>query len=181
MKYHIIDGVRRCMGFLDGFNVAPVRKAGRLSLWWDDSLEVQITLWWDETLEVQITYFSKNIIDAHAREIGEQNWVRFRGSLGVSTAIPNQPLLGSTRTSYRAKKEEFWGWMNSHFTPSSILWLYVGGGGTQIYNQPRYLANFINCTKLMDLEFNGPAFTWKGIRNGDLIEEHIDRGFLNYH
>lgn len=60
MKDHRIDGVRRRMRFVDGFNVAPVGKAGGLSLWWDTSLEVNIL------------YSSKHIIDARVRELGEQ-------------------------------------------------------------------------------------------------------------
>lgn len=41
MKDHKIDGVICRMGFLGGFNVAPVRKVG--GLLWDDSLEVDVT------------------------------------------------------------------------------------------------------------------------------------------
>lgn len=40
MKDHKIDGVRRHIGFSSGFNVPPIEKAGGLSLWWDDSVEV---------------------------------------------------------------------------------------------------------------------------------------------
>lgn len=40
MKNHRIDGVRRRMGFLNGFSVSPLGKAGGMSLWWVDSLEV---------------------------------------------------------------------------------------------------------------------------------------------
>lgn len=31
----------------------------------------------------------------------------------------------------------------------------------------------------MDLGFNGPAFTWRGTRNGVLIEERLDQGLAN--
>lgn len=85
--------------------------------------------------------------------------------------------------------------MNFNFTPYSIPWLCGGhfneiiwdfeklngeGGGTQmLHNRPRHLGNFMNCTELMNLDFNGLAFIWRGARNGVLIEEHIDRGILN--
>lgn len=62
IRDHRIDGVRRCMRVLGGFNVAPIRKPGGLSLWWDDSLEVDVI------------YSLKNIIDAQVREVGEQKW-----------------------------------------------------------------------------------------------------------
>lgn len=50
------------MRVLGGFNVAPIGKPGGLSLWWDDSLEVDVI------------YSLKNIIDAQVREVGEQKW-----------------------------------------------------------------------------------------------------------
>ncbi|CAN6568837.1 unnamed protein product [Malus baccata var. baccata] len=31
-------GVRRCMGYANGFNVTPMGRAVGLSLWWDDSI-----------------------------------------------------------------------------------------------------------------------------------------------
>ncbi|KAM2201343.1 hypothetical protein ACFX1R_001179 [Malus domestica] len=99
MKDHRIDGVRRRMGFVDGFNVALMGRAGGFSLWWDASMEVNII------------FFSKLIIDVRFRELGEQSWVRFTGVYG---------------TSYKAEKEEFWGWMNTHFSPSTIPWLCGG-------------------------------------------------------
>lgn len=42
MKEYRIEGVKWCMGYSNGFNVIPVRKAGGLSLWWDDSLKVEV-------------------------------------------------------------------------------------------------------------------------------------------
>ena len=31
----------------------------------------------------------------------------------------------------------------------------------------------------MDLGINGPKFTWRGTRNGQLVEARLDRGFVN--
>lgn len=56
MKDHIIDGVRRRMGFSCGFNVPPIGRAGDLSLWYDD------------LLEIDIMFSSKHIIDAKVGE-----------------------------------------------------------------------------------------------------------------
>ncbi|CAN6707535.1 unnamed protein product [Malus baccata var. baccata] len=48
-----------------------------------------------------------------------------------------------------------------------------------LFNRPRYLEDFINHSNLMDLGFNGPPYTWRGMRNGDLVEERLDRGLIN--
>lgn len=37
----------------------------------------------------------------------------------------------------------------------------------------------MNSMELMDLEFNGPKFTWRGTRNGQLVEARLDRGLVN--
>ncbi|KAM1028930.1 hypothetical protein EV1_041110 [Malus domestica] len=62
----------------------------------------------------------------------------------------------------------------------SQLWESEKSGGAPVlYNQPRYLANFMEEVELNDLDFNGSPFTWRGIRNGELVEERIDRGLCN--
>ena len=99
MKDHRLDGVRRRMGFNNGFNVSPVGRAGGLSLWWDNSLEVQVL------------FSSRNVIDALMRKTGEPNWNMVTGVYG---------------TSYREEKAEFWGWMTSFFSPTDIPWLCAG-------------------------------------------------------
>lgn len=38
MRDHRIDGVRRRMGFSNGFNVRSIGRVGGLSLWWNNSL-----------------------------------------------------------------------------------------------------------------------------------------------
>lgn len=37
----------------------------------------------------------------------------------------------------------------------------------------------MNTAELIDLDFNGPSFTWRGTRNGELVEEMFDRGLSN--
>ncbi|XP_070668433.1 uncharacterized protein [Malus domestica] len=164
MKDHRLDGVRRRLGFHYGVNVSPVGRAGGLSLWWDDSVEVQ-------TL-----FSSKNIIDVIMRNDGDGKWVRVTGVYG---------------TPYREDKAEFWEWMSSYFSPSDIPWLCAGdfneflwdheksGGVEVLYNWPRYLENFMQATNLWDLDFNGPTFTWHGMRHGHWVEERIDRALIN--
>ena len=34
--------------------------------------------------------------------------------------------------------------------------------------------------ELMDLDFNGPSFTWRGSRSGELVEERLDKGLINH-
>ncbi|KAM2626797.1 hypothetical protein TB2_000341 [Malus domestica] len=164
MKDHRLDGVRRRLGFHYGVNVSPVGRAGGLSLWWDDSVEVQ-------TL-----FSSKNIIDVIMRNDGDGKWFRVTGVYG---------------TPYREDKAEFWDWMSSYFSLSDIPWLCAGdfneflwdheksGGVEVLYNRPRYLENFMQATNLWDLDFNGPAFTWHGMRHGHWVEERIDRALIN--
>lgn len=82
MKDHRIDGVRRRMGFLNGFNVPSVGRVGSLSLWWDDSMEVLVL------------FSSKHVIDAQVKEFGAHNWVQVTDIYG---------------TTYRGEKEVFWG------------------------------------------------------------------------
>lgn len=81
--------------------------------------------------------------------------------------------------------------MKTQFSPSDIPWLCGGdfkeflwdheksGGVEVLYNRPRYLENFMHATQLVDLDFNGPTFTWRGMRNGELVEKQIDRALIN--
>nr|XP_028964583.1 uncharacterized protein LOC114827108 [Malus domestica] len=138
------------MGFHYGINVSPVGRAGGLSLWWGDSVEVQSL------------FSSKHIIDVILRKGGDSNWVRITRVYG---------------TPYREDKAEFWEWMSSHFSPADIPWLFWGV--EVLYNRPRYLETFMQVTNLWDLDFNGPAFTWHGMRHGHLVEERIDRALIN--
>ncbi|KAM2899669.1 hypothetical protein FF1_005872 [Malus domestica] len=100
MKDHRINGVRRMMGFTNGFKVPPMGRVGSLSLWWEDSIEVNIL------------FSSKHVIDAQVKSCEIQQWVR---------------VTGIYRTAYRGEKAEFWGWMNDHFTSSDMPWLCGGG------------------------------------------------------
>lgn len=53
------------------------------------------------------------------------------------------------------------------------------GGAETRYNYDRYLDDFRVGTELMDLEFNGPQFTWRGTQNGQLMEARLDCGLIN--
>ncbi|KAB2630796.1 hypothetical protein D8674_008315 [Pyrus ussuriensis x Pyrus communis] len=164
MKDHRILGVRRRLGYLHGFDVSPIGISGGLSLWWEDNLEVNII------------FSSKHIIDAVMRIKGQMQWSRITGVYG---------------TSYRVEKNLFWDWMVNHFTPTDIpwicggdfnefLWDYEKSGGVEVlYNRPRFLEEFLSSSQLMDLGFNGPTFTWRGLRKGDWVEERLDRVMAN--
>ncbi|XP_070662385.1 uncharacterized protein [Malus domestica] len=100
-------------------------------------------------------------------------------------------VTGVYGTTYSGEKAEFWAWMQSHFSPSDVPWLcggdfnefiwdYEKSGGVAVnYNRPQFLADFMNATELFDLEFKGPAFTWRGFRRGEWVEESLDRGLIN--
>ncbi|KAM1691034.1 hypothetical protein ACFXTN_029871 [Malus domestica] len=164
MKDHRIVGVRRGMRYSDGFNVAPIGRARCLSLWWDDSVQVEMI---DS---------SKHFIDAKCDFVYSQCVFRF-------TRV--------YRTSYRAEKAEFWRGMIQKFDPDSIPWICGGdfnellwghkkSGGAEVgYNRPRYLEEFMCKLEIMDLGFNDPKFTWRGTRNGQLVKAQLDKGLVN--
>ncbi|XP_068319675.1 uncharacterized protein [Pyrus communis] len=164
MRDNRVDGVKRRMGYRNGFHVSPIGRAGGLSMWWDDSVEVTIG------------YTSKNIIDANINFVDSVRMARVTWVYG---------------TAYRNEKLEFWRWMKEWFKPTAIpwfcggdfneiLWDYEKSGGASLNcNRPRYLEEFLNGTELMDLDYNGPCFTWRGMRNGQLVDERLDRGLAN--
>ncbi|XP_068336635.1 uncharacterized protein [Pyrus communis] len=94
-------------------------------------------------------------------------------------------------TSYRAEKSMYWDWMVNQFTPTDIPWICGGdfnefmwdheksGGVEVLYNRPRFLEEFMSSSLLMDLGFQGPAFTWKGLRRGEWVDERLDRVLAN--
>lgn len=63
------------MGYSNGFSVAPVGKAGDLSLWWDD------------LMQVEIMESSKHFIDARCSYIDLQCVFRFTGGYGTSYQV----------------------------------------------------------------------------------------------
>ncbi|XP_068339108.1 uncharacterized protein [Pyrus communis] len=164
MKDHRICGVRRRLGYSNGFDVSPNGRSGGLSLWWEDNLEVKII------------FSSKHIIDAVMKCEGQTHWCRFTGVYG---------------TPYRNEKSVFWDWMDHHFIPTDIPWICGGdfneyirdheksGGVEVLYNRPRFLEEFMVSSQLLDLGFHGSAFTWRGLRRGEWVEERLDRVLAN--
>ncbi|XP_068329845.1 uncharacterized protein [Pyrus communis] len=164
MRDHRVDGVRRRMGYSEAFHVSPSGRAGGLSMWWNESVEVTIG------------FASKHIIDATVNYVDLNRQARVTWVYG---------------TAYRIEKVEFWRWMREWFKPTNTPWLCGGdfneilldheksGGASLNYNRPRYLEEFLNVTELMDLDYNGPCFSWRGMRNGHLVEERLDRGLAN--
>lgn len=43
----------------------------------------------------------------------------------------------------------------------------------------RYLGGFMNCMELLEVESCGPKYTWRGTRNGHLVEVRLDIGLVN--
>lgn len=72
MKDHRVTGVRRLIRYSNGYNVEPVGMAGGLSLWWEDSVEI-------ETIDS-----SRCFIDAHGMVGDFQSVFRFTGVYGTS-------------------------------------------------------------------------------------------------
>ncbi|KAB2595306.1 hypothetical protein D8674_030756 [Pyrus ussuriensis x Pyrus communis] len=164
MKTHNVAALRRMMGYANGFDVPPVGTARGLSFWWDNGLKVRIP-------------FSSNfVIDSYICLDASQRQFRVTWMYG---------------TLYRDEKKEFWKWMETTFGPCDRSWLCEGdfneflwkdekSGGHEVrINHHRYLLNFMISTKLFDLGFKGPKFTWRGTRAGQLMEERIDRCLIN--
>lgn len=80
MKDHRIERVRRRMGYANGFNVAAIGRAGGLSLWWDDLIQVEIKV-------------SKHFIDAHCCLVDSDVVFRFTGIYGTSYRAENEVFL----------------------------------------------------------------------------------------
>ena len=99
MKDHRLIGVRRRMWYANGFNVAPIGRAGGLGLWWDDSVLVEVT---DS---------SKHYINASCSLVDSLTNFRFTGVYG---------------TAYRAEKEDFWKGMIQNFRPDNTPWIFRG-------------------------------------------------------
>ncbi|CAN6558737.1 unnamed protein product [Malus baccata var. baccata] len=164
MRDHRIDGIRRRLGYSFGFHVSPIGRAGGLSLWWIESMNVNIL------------FSSAHIIDVCFCLEDSLSWVRCTFVYG---------------TPYRREKLDFWNLMSNYFGPTDIPWLCGGdfnefvwdheksGGASVLYNRPGYLHNFLNAAALVDLGFNGPKFTWRGMRYGNLVEERLDRAAAN--
>ncbi|CAN6690416.1 unnamed protein product [Malus baccata var. baccata] len=164
MRDHRIDGIRRRLGYSFGFHVSPIGRA------------VGLSLWWIESMNVNILFSSAHIIDVCFCLEDSLSWVRCTFVYG---------------TPYRREKLDFWNWMSNYFGPTDIPWLCGGdfnefvwdheksGGASVLYNRPGYLHNFLNAAALVDLGFNGPKFTWRGMRYGNLVKERLDRAAAN--
>lgn len=83
--------------------------------------------------------------------------------------------------------------MNHDFSPSPIPWICGGnfndfqwdwekvGGAAVSTHMYRYLGEFMNLMELLYVEFSSPKFTWRGTRNGQLVEARLDRALVNKH
>ncbi|CAB4270029.1 unnamed protein product [Prunus armeniaca] len=165
MRSSRLEGLRKRLGFCKGFDVAPVGRAGGLSLWWDTSVEVEILS------------SSSNVICSQFQVMNTGDKAHFTWVYG---------------TPYREDKNVFWHWMENSLIPTTMPW-FCGGDFNEYlwshekrgvivasHNRPRFLHNFMTKMSLFDLGFNGPSFTWRGrARNGDLIQERIDRALAN--
>ncbi|CAL9007242.1 unnamed protein product [Prunus brigantina] len=165
-KHNRLKKCSQDLGFSESFGVDSLGQAGGLCLWWDNSVEVQVLA------------FSKNLIDTEITEKGGGKRRRISWIYGT----PN-----------REEKNDFWSWIGNSLQPGSIPWMCIGdfneliwefekkGGRAFNLNSRRYLQEFMNQKKLLDLGFQGQAFTWRGRRaEGVLIQERLDRGLINY-
>ncbi|BFG35168.1 hypothetical protein CerSpe_214420 [Prunus speciosa] len=165
-KHDRLKKISQEMGFQECFCVESLGQAGGLGLWWDNSVEVQIL------------DFSKFLIDTEVKEKeGERVW-RISWIYG---------------TPYNEEKGDFWRWLSNCLQPGLLPWMCIGdfneiiwefekkGGRAFNPKSRRYLQDFKNQKYLMDMGFQGQAYTWRGRRaEGVLIQERLDRGLINY-
>ncbi|KAM1400917.1 hypothetical protein ACFX2F_028134 [Malus domestica] len=64
MKCHRLEGIRRRIGYSQGFNVPPIGVVSGLSLWWH------------EPTEVRVEFSTNNIIHSSMREYGKGVWIK---------------------------------------------------------------------------------------------------------
>ncbi|KAM2262658.1 hypothetical protein ACFXTI_044089 [Malus domestica] len=165
MKNHIINGVRRWMKYLNSYDVSPIRSTRRLTLWWDDSLEVKVVS------------SNRNLIHTEMRLVRDEAWFHASWIYG---------------TPYKAENQEFWQWLTDEFLMTDASWIYVGvlnailsevekvGGSQWPRPAPPFMQSFMTYIELLDLGLSGPKYTWKGTRNGNLMQERLDRGMVNW-
>ncbi|XP_021803273.1 uncharacterized protein LOC110747395 [Prunus avium] len=89
-------------------------------------------------------------------------------------------------------KDICWTWLTTSISSNNLPWLCIGDfneilwafekqDGRAFYpTQRRHLSDFMNTNELLDLGFQGQAYTWCGKRtNGVLIREWLDRELIN--
>lgn len=119
---------------------------------------------------------SKNLIHSKVRDGSCEDWCH-------ASWVYGNP--------YRAENRVFWSWISEVLQPSQVPWFCRGdlneylwdseksGGREKFHSCPWFLQDFMSEMEFLDLQFSGPAFTWKGIRNGCLVQERLDRGIVN--
>ncbi|KAM2001864.1 hypothetical protein ACFX15_025652 [Malus domestica] len=96
------------MRYNNGFDVAPVGRAGGLSLWWDDSVQLNVR---DS---------SKHFIDATCSIVDLQCVFRFTGVYG---------------TSYSSENVDFWMGMIQNFGSDDTPWICGGDFNEFLWDQ----------------------------------------------
>lgn len=146
--------MKRSCGFHKEFCVPPVGSAGRLCLWWDESIELEVK------------GFSKKFIDTFITD--KQKGVKCRASW----------VYGSP---YREEKDECWHLLEDVLRPTNLPWFCGGdfneilwsfekhGGAVHPSNIPRYLHNFMEKANLFDMWYQGSRFTWRAHRQNGLF------------
>lgn len=161
-KHNRLSKIAKEMGFSYDIAVDPDGMAGGLCLWWDDRVKIEVS------------GKSKNLIDTRVEFVA--TGAKFR-----ATWIYGTPC--------REEKEVFWDWLGTTLQSmvipwmctgdfNKILWAFEKKGGRAFDNRRRrYLHEFMDKMQLMDLGYQGQAFTWSGKRaDGVLIQERLDRG-----
>lgn len=127
-------------------------------------------------MEVQVLFSLKNIMHTRIRERCNSVWC-------LATWVYENP--------YRVEKLEFWNWLSQVLSPCTDPWFCGGdfneffldhersGGSENPHSYPHYLQEFMTKMELFDLEFSGPRFTWRGMRNNRLVHEWLDKGLVN--
>ncbi|XP_004310201.1 PREDICTED: uncharacterized protein LOC101298860 [Fragaria vesca subsp. vesca] len=130
---------------------------------------------WQESFKLSVMSYSLNHIYTVIEGVGPCFW-RFTGVYGFSKV-----------------EERYWTWdlIRSLAQGGTGLWLLGGdfneilrssekeGGPPRDFEQMEAFQKCLDDCGLIDLNFSGPVFTWKGKRAGELVKTRLDRFVAN--
>ncbi|KAL6131079.1 hypothetical protein ACLB2K_069457 [Fragaria x ananassa] len=168
-----MERVRGQVGFQNAFTVdydihrnqdGRVSRAGGLCLLWRDGVEVSLCS------------YSKNHIDVSVGGLGEDSW-RFTGVYSFSKVEDRHLTWELIRRlgRHNIKPRLLGGDLNEILRSSE-----KEGGPLRCHRQMAAFKDCINASGLIDLNFAGPIFTWKGKRSSRRIDQSSTRSFSSH-
>lgn len=116
---------------------------------------------------MNVLFSTNNIIHTRVRIVGECDWFQ---------------ATWLYRTPYKEEKSRFWQYAMEMLEPTNMPWFCWGDLNEVMWGhekagaqdgsciKSKFLQEFIEIMKLIDLGFSGPRFTWRATRNNRLIQ-----------